>query len=143
MIKRKGPEEIAYLHLLHIEIEEGGTLADFNSRLGTDASHSGSESSVELEDAELVREFLRVRGLRQSRQRQDQIIFGRADERPVDGVMTRSQISLEQALERQHFLGEVLDHLLWLFAARHKRHHLFMHVRLGRLRRKVEVLHGN
>ena len=44
------------LDLPDTEVEEGHALADLDDTLGSDAAHRGTETTVELEDGELVEE---------------------------------------------------------------------------------------
>lgn len=47
---------VKVLNLANREVEEGHAVTDFNDRLGTDAAHGCAETTVELENGELVEE---------------------------------------------------------------------------------------
>lgn len=48
------------LDLSHGKVEEGHAVTDLDDRLGTDATHRGTETTVELEDGQLVQELDRL-----------------------------------------------------------------------------------
>jgi len=76
---------VQVLDLAHGEIEEGHALTDLNDRLGTNATHGGTKTTVQLDNGELVQELDGGVGT-------DVIVannlgrLGRGDLVPVDGV---------------------------------------------------------
>ena len=52
---------VEVLNLANGEIEEGHAITDLNDGLGTDASHGGTKTTVQLEDSKLVKEVDRLR----------------------------------------------------------------------------------
>lgn len=51
---------VEVLNLADRKVEEGHTITDLNDRLGTNATHGGTETTVELEDGELAEELNRL-----------------------------------------------------------------------------------
>lgn len=51
---------VEILDLSHGKVEEGHAITDFDDGLGTDATHGGSQTTVELENSELVEELDRL-----------------------------------------------------------------------------------
>lgn len=134
---RRG-EALTYLDLLHVEVQEGGALTDFNGRLGTDAAHGGTETAIEFEDAELVGKFFCAFCGRNFRPRHDEIGRRGRNERPVDGLVFGGQIRLEQALKAGHFTSE-MGRLGGVSARRQQGRHLLVHVVFSRLSGEIEV----
>ena len=50
---------VEVLDLAHRQVEEGHALTDFNNRLGTNATHRGTQTAIELDNSQLVEEFNR------------------------------------------------------------------------------------
>ncbi len=47
---------VKVLNLSNRQIEEGHAITNFDNRLGSNASHGGSETTIELEDGQLAQE---------------------------------------------------------------------------------------
>jgi hypothetical protein len=72
----------AHLDLPHAEVEEGHAFADLDDTLGSDAAHGGAETTVELQNGELV-EDCRILALGQVVVRHDLTLGGRVDTVPL------------------------------------------------------------
>lgn len=81
-IVRKTRENETHLNLANTQVEESHSLANFDDTLGSHASHRRSQSSVELEDRELVKER-GVLAVGESGVRDDLVGVGRLDLVPV------------------------------------------------------------
>lgn len=95
---------VEVFNLSHGEIQEGHAVADLNDGLGTDATHRGTQTTIELDDGELVQELNGV-AVGQVIVADDLIGVGRIDLGPVNGVAFGPviEISSEQSKEVVHF----------------------------------------
>ena len=73
----------SYLDLTNGKIEEGHAVTDFDGRLRADTAHGGAETSVELEDGQLV-EIRAGFDLGDAIVGDNLILWGRIDLVPVD-----------------------------------------------------------
>lgn len=79
----------SYLDLSNTQIQESHTLSNLNDTLGTDATHRGSQASVQLQDGEFVEEG-RVGAFGEFRVADDLVVVGSFDLFPVTIVSYES-----------------------------------------------------
>lgn len=108
-------EGINYLDLTDREIQESHTIADLNGRLGSNAAHGGSETSVKLQDSEFVEVGARL-DLGNAIIGDDLVLWGRLDLVPVDlcTLALLGQEAVEQQEKVAHLiLEQLLDVEVW------------------------------
>jgi hypothetical protein len=95
---------VEVLDLANRQIQEGHALTDLDDGLGTDTAHGGTETTVELDDGELVQEL--NRGISTELVVADDLRgLGRSDALPVDSIALG--LVVEEAAEQ----GEEVVHL--------------------------------
>ena len=94
---------VEVLDLTDGKVEEGHAIADLNDGLGTDAAHGGTETTVKLEDGELVKELNRL-GVAKAVVVDDLLGLGGRDLLPVDLVALGLvvQVAAEESEEVVH-----------------------------------------
>jgi hypothetical protein len=100
---------VEVFNLADRQVKERHAFTDFDDGLGADAPHGSSETTIELEDSELVEEFDRGR-VSKLGVVNDLAGLGRGDALPVDGVAfgTVVQVTAEEREEVVHLGLEAL-----------------------------------
>lgn len=107
---------VEVLDLTDGQVKERHAIADLNDGLGADTAHGGTETTVELEDSELVKELNRL-GVAKAVVVDDLLGLGRGDLLPVNLVALGLvvQVAAEESEEVVHLgletglLGLILD----------------------------------
>lgn len=100
---------IEELDLTDGEIEEGHSITNFNDRLGADATHGSTKTTIELENGKLAEE-LNCIGIGEILILNDLALGGRVDAIPVHGISLGLiiQVAPEKREEIVHFSLEKL-----------------------------------